>query len=185
MSEASSRTGVPWALRGMIIASIVVPLLVLIGGGWLAWRGVVANADAELGSALAVAADDATRVLDTHAILGARVNDLLAGLTDDAIAARESEFHNRLAGMITGYAQVTAIVVTSADGRPLVASSRFPIDTSVNFADRDYFVSLRDSAVPFFIGGIVFGRMTHEDLFTVAVRRGDPQHFAGAVLIGV
>ena len=185
MSEASSRTGVPWALRGMVIASVVVPLLVFAAGGWLAWRAVVANADAELGSSLAVAADDATRVLDTHVILGARVNDLFAGLTDDAIAARESEFHDRLAAMIKGFAQVTAIVVTSADGRPLVASSRFPLDRSVNFADRDYFVALRDSAAPFVIGGIVFGRMTHEDLFTVAVRRGDPQHFAGAVLIGV
>ena len=80
MSESSGRTGAPWALRGLVVASVLLPLLVFAGGGWLAWRDTVHEADANLRSALAVSEEQATRVLDTHVLLGARVNDLVGDL---------------------------------------------------------------------------------------------------------
>ena len=126
MSESSGRTGAPWALRGLVVASVLLPLLVFAGGGWLAWRATVQEADANLRSALAVSEEQATRVLDTHVLLGARVNDLLGDLGDEAVIAREGELHDRLAAMIAGYSQVTAIVVTGADGRALVATLAIP-----------------------------------------------------------
>ena len=186
MSESNARTGAPWALRGLVIASVLLPLLVFAGGGWLSWRATVHEADANLRSALAVSEEQATRVLDTHVLLGARVNDLVSDLGDEAIIASEGELHDRLAAMIADYSQVTAVVVTGADGRALVATSRFPADHHVNFSDREYFITLRDTGAPFAIGGVVFGRLTRADVFTVAIRRGnDPKHFAGAVLVGV
>ena len=106
--------------------------------------------------------------------------------TMTAVTAREAELHDRLVAMIAGYSQVTAIVVTGADGHALVATSRFPADHDINFSDRGYFAALRDSGAPFEIGGIVFGRLTRADVFTVAVRRGnDARHFEGAILVGV
>ena len=88
--------------------------------------------------------------------------------------------------MIAGYSQVTAIVVTGPDGHPLAASSRFPADRGISFGDREYFAALRDRGEPFHIGGIVMGRLTQADVFTVAIRRGnDPTRFAGAILVGV
>ena len=172
MSESSGRAGAPWALRGLVVASVLLPLLVFAGGGWLAWRGTVREANASLQSALAVSDEQATRVFDTHVLLGGRVNDLLGDLDDDAVIARERELHDRLAAMIAGYSQVTAIVVTGADGRALVATSRFPADHRVSFSDREYFIALRDGDAPFQIGGIVLGRVTRADVFTVAIRRG-------------
>ena len=112
MSESSGRAGAPWALWGLVVASVLLPLLVFAGGGWLAWRGTVREANASLESALAVSEEQATRVFDTHVLLGGRVNDLLGDLDDDAVIARERELHDRLAAMIAGYSQVTAIVVT-------------------------------------------------------------------------
>jgi signal transduction histidine kinase/ActR/RegA family two-component response regulator len=186
MSEGGGRTGAPWALRGLIIASVALPLAVFAAGAWLAWRGEIRETNETLRSDLAVSEEQASRVFDTHVLLGDRVNDLLGSLSDDAVAAREGELHDRLAAMIAGYSQVTAIVVTAADGHALVASSRFPADRSVSFSDREYFVPLRDSGVPFYIGGVVFGRMTRADVFTVAIHRGnDPRHFTGAILVGV
>ncbi len=186
MSESSGRTGASWAIRGLVVASVLLPLLVLAGGGWLAWRGTVREANASLLSMLAVSDEQAARVLDTHVLLGGRVNDLLGNLDDAAVTAREAELHDRLVAMIAGYSQVTAIVVTGADGHALVATSRFPADHDINFSDRVYFAALRDSGAPFEIGGIVFGRLTRADVFTVAVRRGnDPRHFEGAILVGV
>ncbi len=186
MSESSGRIGAPWAIRGLVVASVLLPLLVLAGGGWLAWRGTVQEAKASLLSSLAVSDEQAARVLDTHLLLGGRVNDLIGNLGDDAVIAREGELHDRLLAMIAGYSQVTAIVVTGADGHALVATSRFPADHHINFSDRGYFAALRDSGAPFEIGGIVFGRVTRADVFTVAVRRGhDSRHFEGAILVGV
>jgi signal transduction histidine kinase/ActR/RegA family two-component response regulator len=185
MSESSGRAGAPWALRGMVLASVLVPLLVFAGGGWLAWRNTIRDASTTLGSALAVSDEQATRVLDTHVLLGNRINDLLGDLSDDAITARERELHDRLAAMIAGYSQVTAVVVTGADGHALVANTRFPADHRIDFSDRGYFIALRNGDAPFQIGGVVRGRLSQTDVFTVAIRRGDPMHFAGAILVGV
>ena len=128
MSESSGRTGAPWAMRGLVVASVLLPLLVLAGGGWLAWRGTVQEARASLLSALAVSDEQAARVLDTHVLLGGRVNDLIGNLSDDAVIARERELHDRLVAMIAGYGQVTAIVVTGGRwaraGRELALSRR-------------------------------------------------------------
>ncbi|HTI83627.1 MAG TPA: ATP-binding protein [Acetobacteraceae bacterium] len=186
MSEASRETGNPWALRGMIIASVIVPLLVFGAGSWLAWRSTLWEADADVRGALAVSSEQITRVLDTHVLLGHRINDALAGLTDAEVTLREQALHEKLLAMIAGYSQVTAAVVLSADGHPLVASSRYPVDRTATFADRDYFRALRNAGETLQIGGVVYGRLTHEELFSVAVRRGAPgPTFAGAILIGV
>jgi signal transduction histidine kinase/ActR/RegA family two-component response regulator len=186
MQERSGLTGAPWALRGLIVASVVLPLLVFAGGGWLAWRATLREANATLLNELAVSDQQASRVLDTHVLLGGRVNDLLGNLSDEAILAREAEFHDRLAAMTTDYSQITAIAVAGADGRALVSSSRFPANHGISYSDREFFVALRDSGMHFYIGGVVFGRMARTDIFTVAVRRGnDPRRFMGAIFIGV
>ena len=72
-------------------------------------------------------------------LLGGRVNDLVAGASDDAVIAREHELHDRLLAMIAGYPQVTAVVVTGRTGQVLVATSRYPADHAISFSDREYF----------------------------------------------
>jgi signal transduction histidine kinase/ActR/RegA family two-component response regulator len=186
MSETSGGSGANRALRGLVAASVVLPLLVFAGGAWLAWDATVRGAKSELQSDLAVAQEQATRVLDTHMLLNGRVNDLIGDMGDEAMVAHERELHDRLAAMIAGYEQVTAILVVGRDGQALVATSRYPVDRSVNVADREYFRTLRDTRAPFFIGGVVFGRLTRADVFSVATRRGsDPGHFTGLILLGV
>jgi signal transduction histidine kinase/ActR/RegA family two-component response regulator len=186
MSDASARTGALWALRGLAVASVVLPLLVFVAGGFLSWRSIVHEADSDLLRTLAVAQEQTTRVLDTHLLLGARVNDLIGDPSDETIIARERELHDRLSAMIAGYSQVTAILVVSGDGRALVATSQYPVDRSVDFRDRENFVALRDSTEPSHISGVLYGRISRTDVFSVATRRGHgPGRFAGMVLVGV
>ena len=139
MSEASGKTKASWALRGMIVASVIVPLLVLAAGSWLGWRNTVQEVNSEIQGALAVSSEQVARVFDTHVLLGNRISDLVNGLGAADIAAREPELHERLVGMIAGYSQVSAVVIVDADGRALVASTQFPVDRGVSFGDRDYF----------------------------------------------
>ena len=186
MSEASAKISAPWALRGMIVASVVVPLLVFVAGSWLAWRSTVQNAEADVRGALAVSSEQVTRVIETHVLLGNRINDILGNVPDAEVIAHERELHARLVAMIAGYNQVTAVIVLDAEGHPLVATSSYPVDRAVNFSDRDYFRTLRDTGIAMEIGGLVHGRLTRRDLFSVAIRRGAVgQAFAGAILIGV
>lgn len=186
MNETGGKMGAVWALRGLVVASIVLPLLVCIGGGWLAWCDTLREATASLQSDLGVSQEHATKVLDSHMLLGGRVNDLVGGLSDEAVIARERELHDRLRAMIAGYKQVTAVVVVGRSGQALVATSHYPADHSVNYSDREYFKTLRDSHVPFHIVGIMVGRHTGKDVFSVATRKGDdPTRFSGVILIGV
>jgi signal transduction histidine kinase/ActR/RegA family two-component response regulator len=191
MNETGAKFSAVWTLRGLVVASIVLPVVVVIGGGWLAWRDTVREATASLQSDLAVSQEQATEVLDSHILLSGillsgRVNDLVGSLSDEELIARERELHNRLRAMIAGFPQVTAVIVVGRSGHPLVATSRYPVDHDVSLSDREYFKVLRDSHVPFYIGGIVFGRITGADVFSVATRRGDdPNRFAGVILLGV
>jgi len=186
MSDTSGKTGAVWALRGLVVASVVLPILVFAGGGWVAWRGTLRTVTADLLGDLAVSREHATKVLDAHILLGGRVNDLLGDMSDGAVIAHERELHDRLTAMIAGYDQVTAVVVVGQDGHALAATPRFPADHDISFIDREYFSKLRDTHQPFHIGGIVFGRLTREEVFSVAIRRGtDPNRFSGLILIGV
>ncbi len=144
----------------MIAASVVVPLLVFAAGSWLAWRDTVEEANANLRGALAVSSEQVTRVLDTHVLLGSRISDVLSDLSDADVTAHEQELHERLVAMIAGYSQVTAVVVVDADGRALVASSRYPVDRGDQIQRPRLFQALRDTGKPFEIGGVVFGRLT-------------------------
>src|SRR5439155_17109143 len=76
-------------LQLLLIGAILAPLLVLVGGGYLAYQRVFEGAQADLAQDTAVAEENLIKVLDTHELVAARVGDLLAGLSDDEIRARE------------------------------------------------------------------------------------------------
>jgi len=67
-------------LRLLLIGSIAVPLAVLAGGGYLAWESTRERAEADLMRRVAIAEEHALKVLDTHQLVAARVNDLLGNL---------------------------------------------------------------------------------------------------------
>src|SRR5437588_9419247 len=67
-------------LHLVLIGAIMAPLLVLLGGGYLAYQETFERAAAELAQADAVAEENIVKVLDTHELVGARIGDLLAGM---------------------------------------------------------------------------------------------------------
>jgi DNA-binding NarL/FixJ family response regulator len=79
MGETDRKTGALWALRGLVVAAIVLPLLVFIGGGWLAWRGTLREATASLLSNLTVSQEQATKVLDSDTGGSIAIETVLAG----------------------------------------------------------------------------------------------------------
>lgn len=186
MGDTREGRGAVRTYYGLAVAALLLPLLVLSGGAWLAWQSVLRDARQGLDRALAVSTEQATKVLDTHMLVAARVNDLLGGLDDAAIRSREAPLRDQILAMIRPFPQVTAIIVTDSLGQALLATPNFPVDPGLTFAGRDYFQALRNAAEPVFIGATLTGRLTVQPAFSVARRKGnDPRQFQGIILVFV
>jgi hypothetical protein len=186
MSLSSGRPGATRAFYGLVVASIVLPCLLFAAGGTLAWHSVQDDARQGLKRSLAVATEQATRVLDTQMLVVGRVDDLVGELDDAAIRADEAGLRDRIVGMIRPYPQVTGIIVIDSAGHALLATQQFPADPTLSFADRADYLSLQVPGRITQVGAIVQGRVSGQPVFSVARRKGDdPQRFGGAIVATV
>ena len=171
-------------LHLLLIGSILAPLLVLLGGGYLAYQRTFEGAQADLAQDTAVAEENVIKVLDTHEIVAARVGDLLAGLSDEEIRAREKEFHDRIRQQIAHLPQVETAWAADHSGHLLVGARNFPTG-NLDVSDRDYFKALRDPGPDVYIGGLQ-SRFDNKPFFVVAHRRLGPSgEFAGVTVVAV
>jgi len=171
-------------LHLVLIGAIMPPLLVLLGGGYLAYRETFERARAELAQADAVAEENVVKVLDTHELVGARIGDLLAGMSDTEIRAREKELHERIRDQIVHLPQVETAWVVDRTGQLLVGARNYPAG-GLDLSDRDYFRALRDAEAGIYISGLQ-SRFDNRPFFTLARRRLGPLgEFAGVVVVAV
>src|SRR5437868_13218246 len=130
----------------MLIGAILAPLLFRVGCGYLAYQRVFEGAQLYLAQDTAVAEENLIKVLDTHELVAARVGDLLAGLSDDEIRAREKEFHDRIRQQIAHLPQVETAWAVDHTGHLLVGARNFP-GGGLDLSDRDYFKALDRKSV--------------------------------------
>jgi signal transduction histidine kinase/CheY-like chemotaxis protein len=186
MKEPSRRRGATRVLYGLVAAAAVLPLLVFAGAGLLAWHSIVRDAHLDLQRSLAVATEQATKVLDTQMLIADRVSDLMGNLSDDAIRLDEATLRDRVSAMIGRFPQVSSVVVIGGDGHPLISTLNFPVDRTIGLNDGEYFRALQTPSKPFQIGALVDTRLTRQPVFFVSRRRGDdPQLFAGVIVVMV
>ena len=171
-------------LRLLLIGSVVAPLLILIGGSYLAYRATLDHARTDLVETVAIAEENIIKVLDTHALVAARVGDLLAGLSDEAIRGREKELHDRIRQQIADLPQVETAWAVDRTGHLLVGARNYPAG-GLDLSDRDYFNALREPGPEIFIGGLQ-SRFDAKPFFVVARRRlGPAGEFDGVVVVAV
>jgi PAS domain S-box-containing protein len=103
-----------------------------------------------------------------------RVNDLLRGLPDEEIRAREGEFHRLLRTLVTEAPQLQTAYVGDRFGRLLVSASVYPVPREVDFSDREFHQILSASDRPAVaITRVYRGRLENNLFFAVArPRRG-------------
>ena len=89
-------------LRILLVGTIMVPLLLGAVGAYFSYEASYQSAAAALTEATAVAEQNATKILDTHVLVAARIDDLLAGLADPQIRTEEKTLHERIAQQIEG-----------------------------------------------------------------------------------
>src|SRR5215471_15615981 len=173
-------------LHLLLIGSIVVPLAVLAGGGYLAWVSTRERAEADLMRRVAIAEEHAIKVLDTHQLVAARINDLVGNLTDQAVLIEEQVLHEQIAQEIKNLPQVQTVLVIGRNGHPLVSATIYPIDNNVDISDRVHFRALRERADPYYVSVVEVGRLDSERHFFLSRRKeSEPGSFDGVITVSV
>ncbi|MBL6457370.1 PAS domain S-box protein [Belnapia sp. T6] len=172
-SDRNAPPSQAWTFAALLTAAIMVPASILAFGAWMAWGQVWDQARAELTATAGAAAEYAARVLDGHALLADRVDELLRGLSDDQIREREPDLHQALQQLAASRPIIHALDALDAQGRLLVASNLFPVPADTRFDDRDVVRQLRDSAAPAaLVSRLYRDRAAGELFFALAERRG-------------
>ena len=186
MSEERPVSGATRLLRILLVCSIVLPLAVLVIGGYLSWRSVIDGAEIDLRRRVAIAEEHALKVLDTHQLIAARVNDSLGNLPDQSIVLDERVLHEQLKEMIQGLPQIQTVLVIGRDGHPLVSATVYPVNHTLNFADREHFQALRGGDTDQYLMVIDVGRLDSSRHFILSRRKeSEPGSFDGVIAVSV
>jgi two-component system NtrC family sensor kinase len=134
------------------VATVVVPLAVFAGAGYVSYQAEFDAAHERIDRTVDVAFEHAAKVFETHQLLLGEIDELLRGLSDRDVLAREADLHERLAAITRDLPQVQEISVFDRDGHTLLAARHFPAPHAINQSDRDYFVALKGGYPGIYIG---------------------------------
>ena len=176
-------------LRLLVLGTVLVPVLLGVVAAYFSYRAADERAAAALSEADAVAVENTNKVLDTHLLVAARIDDLLAGLTDAQVRAAEKSIHDRIAQQIGELPQIAAAWVIGADGRELVSARVFPVNRDLDLSTREDFRALKASGAPAFVWALRARNLdnaAYEAFFTVSrPRRPDDGQFHGIIVVAV
>jgi two-component sensor histidine kinase len=159
------------------VAAVLAPLLVFGVSAWRAWEGAWRGAEVEVARTADAAAEYARRLLESQVLRLERANDLLAGLDDATIRAREAEFNAALDELAAERGPASRagfyVFVFDRDGAPLVAGNLLPVpEPNPVLAQRDFNQALRGPEAPWVhVSQIHTGQSTRRPYFAVTARR--------------
>jgi signal transduction histidine kinase len=176
-------------LRLLLVATILLPLVLGAFAAYLSYLKNDQSATKSASEAVAVAAENTTKVLDTHLLVAARINDFLRDMTDDQIHASEEELHDRITQQIAGLPQVAAAWVVDATGHELVSARVYPVNRSLELANREDFKALQNSGARTFVWMLRARNLDtgdYQPYFTVSLRRDTSDgKFNGVIIVAV
>jgi len=176
-------------LRLLLIATIFVPLTLGSVAAYLSYRSSYTQATVAASQAVAVATENTTKVLDTHLLVAARINDLLGTMSDDQIQAAEKDLHDRIAEQIAHSPEVAAAWVIDAQGHELVSARVYPVNRALDHSEREDFAAFRKTDARTYVWMLRARSLNtgdYEPYFTVSLRRTDANgQFNGVVVIAV
>lgn len=154
-------------------AAVLIPLMLLGVGAELSWEQVWRTARTDLQRTAEGGADYGNRILSGYALAAGRVNELLRGLSDEEIHAREAELHAELKQLVSEVPQGIASHVMDRDGVPLLSATLFPVPRGQPVTgDRDFFLALKAADAPeVHISAVHIGRLEGRPFFAVSRRR--------------
>src|SRR5215218_6290388 len=182
-----SQSSLIWPLRLIAGATLILPALLFAYAAGANHRLIDQRATERIESALDVIQEQALKVLQTIERTIAETNEVLRGLSDEAIRADEKRLSRRLKQTQVALPQMQSIWAFDHEGRPLVSSTVVPVPPTLNNADRDYFRAQVERDAGTFIGDIVQARIGSFRFFVISGRRPERPEggFNGIIAISV
>src|SRR5215217_1757018 len=176
-----------WPLRLIAAATLIGPALLFAYATWANHRFIDQRSTERIESALDVIQEQALKVLQTIERTIAETNEVLRGLSDEAIRADERRLSRRLKQTQVALPQMQSIWAFDHEGRPLVSSTVVPVPPTLNNADRDYFRAQVDRDAGIFIGDIIQARVGSFRFFVISGRRPERPEggFNGVIAVSV
>jgi len=174
-------------LQWMMAASLALPIALFAIASTISYNSTRDIADREIQRTLDVAHEHALKVFETIDRSLSELNEVVRGLPDEAIRAREAALHRRLKRLADSLPQLKSAWIFDADGKALVNSLASP-PPELGFADRDYFYAHVDQSIGSFIGTPLTPRPPYQGarFFGVSRRRdADDGRFIGVIQASV
>ena len=174
-------------LQWMMAASLALPIALFAIAATISYTSTKDIADREIERTLDVAHEHALKVFETIDRSLAELNEVVRGLPDDLVRAREAALHRRLKRLADSLPQLKSAWIFDAEGKALVNSLVSP-PPELSFADRDYFYAHVDQTIGTFIGVPLTPRPPYQGarFFGVSRRRdSDDGSFIGVIQASV
>ncbi|MFK4511595.1 ATP-binding protein [Bradyrhizobium daqingense] len=174
-------------LQWMMAASLALPIALFAIASAISYTSTKDTADREIERTLDVAHEHALKVFETIDRSLAELGEVVRGLPDDTIRARESALHRRLKRLADSLPQLKSAWIFDADGKALVNSLASP-PPALGFADRDYFYAHVDQSIGTHIGTALTPRPPYQGarFFGMSRRReSDDGNFIGVIQASV
>lgn len=174
-------------LQWMMAASLALPVALFVITSAISYTSTRDIADREIERTLDVVHEHALKVFETIDRSLAELNEVVRGLPDETIRAREPALHRRLKRLTDSLPQLKSAWIFDADGKALVNSLASP-PPGLSFADRDYFYAHIDQTIGTFIGTALTPRPPYQGarFFGVSRRRdSDDGSFIGVIQASV
>ncbi|MCK1358621.1 ATP-binding protein [Bradyrhizobium sp. 199] len=174
-------------LQWMMAASLALPIALFAIAATISYTSTRDIADREIERTLDVVHEHALKVFETIDRSLAELNEVVRGLSDDTIRAREPGLHRRLKRLADSLPQLKSAWIFDADGKALVNSLASP-PPALGFADRDYFYAHVDQTIGTFIGTALTPRPPYQGarFFGVSRRRdSEDGRFIGVIQASV
>ena len=173
--------------NAVLATAILIPAALFALAAWENYRATVATTQARAERTARILEEHALKVFETQRLVLVAINGRLDTL-DWSNADQRRALHDFLRQLQADLPQVGTITITDASGHLRASSRDFPVDTSIDFADRDWFqaVSRSTGKLPF-LSRSQTGRQSKLAVFNVADRApaGANGAFDGAVAISV
>jgi two-component system NtrC family sensor kinase len=171
----------------MMAASLALPIALFAIASTISYASTNDIADREIERTLDVAHEHALKVFETIDRSLAELNEVVRGMSDEAIRSREQALHLRLKRLSDSLPQLKSAWIFDAQGKPLANSIISP-PPQMSFADRDYFNAHVDQTIGTFIGVPLTPRQPYQGarFFGVSRRRdSDDGSFVGVIQASV
>jgi len=169
------------ALKISMGIAVALPVALLGGLAWTSQNAALVRASHQAESAMQVAAEHVSRVVQANTIITRQVLTRLAAVAPERVAAEQPVLHRYLAELVQGLPQVNSIWVIGADGHP-IASSLFAAVPRINYADREYFRFHAANRDQVYVSRLLRTRSTQELFFDVSARWEDAEgRFLGVI----